>query len=86
MKQVAKLLQPLGAQAKTELDFEPMPESPLKLGAHTFKPKEDITPYEVAKLMELFTFAFHPSLNKQYNFESFVKSNNLERHFVKENV
>lgn len=86
MKQIARLLQPLTQEAKLNLDLEPMPDSPLKLGAHTFKPKNDITTYELAKLVELFTFAFHPGLTKLYNFESFVKSNKLERHFVKENV
>lgn len=84
MKQIARLLQPIAQEAN--LEIEPMPASPLKLGAHAFKPRKDITAYELAKLVELFTFAFHPGLTKVYNFESFVKSNNLERHFVKENV
>lgn len=77
MNKIAKLLQP-------STEIKSMPIGALRLGAYTYKPREDVTPFELAKLLELFTFAFHPSVPRTYDFEDFVMKNNLARHFEKE--
>lgn len=79
MKQIASLLKPNVVAAKI-----PFSSGKIRFGAYTYKPKEDITPYELSQLIEMFTFAFHPSVPQNYDYEDFVKKNNLERHFVKE--
>lgn len=76
MNKIAKLLQP-------SAEIKPMPIGALKLGAYTYNPKEDVTPYELARLLELFTFAFHPAVPHRYDFEDFVTKHNLKRHFEK---
>jgi len=48
-----------------------------------YKPEQDITPYECAKLMQLMAFAM--SSHCAFDWESFVIENNLSRH-VKEKI
>jgi hypothetical protein len=43
-----------------------------------YKPEQDITPYECAKLMQLITFAM--ACHSAFDWESFVIENNLSRH------
>lgn len=43
------------------------------------KPKEDITPYECSKLLELFVYVV--ATQKDCDWEAFVSDNNLQRHF-----
>lgn len=47
---------------------------------YKFVPQEDITPWEVAKFLELFTYA--SSTKKGCDWESFMYDNKLQRHFV----
>jgi hypothetical protein len=79
MKQTPSLLKPTAIATKI-----PFNSGKIRFGAYTYKPKEDISTYELALLIELFVFAFHPSVPQNYDYEDFVKSNKLERHFVKE--
>ena len=44
-----------------------------------FKPTYDITPWESAKLLELFVYVV--ATQKECDWESFVSDNNLQRHF-----
>ena len=76
MNKIARLLQPADAKLL-------MPVGALRLGAYTYNPKVDVTPYELARLLELFTFAFHPTVPRTYDFEDFVTKHNLTRHFDK---
>ena len=46
---------------------------------YIYKPKEDITPYELAMMLHLFTF-FHLTYY-QYDYWEFITRNKLERHF-----
>ena len=50
---------------------------------HTYKPQENITNYELALLLKLFVFAAttHTGFHS-YDYWSYVKDNNLERHFT----
>lgn len=47
---------------------------------YKFMPTQDITPWEVAKFLELFTYA--TSTKKGCDWESFMYDNKLQRHFV----
>jgi hypothetical protein len=61
-----------------------MPENSLRFGAYIYRPAQDITTYELAKLLELFTFAFNYAVKPlSHDYESFVKRHNLERHFIR---
>ena len=48
-----------------------------------YKPEQDITPYECAKLMQLMAFAM--SCHCAFDWESFVIENNLSRHVKEKN-
>jgi hypothetical protein len=74
MSQVASLLK----STKSNVSVTPI----MRLGAYTYNPKEDITPYEVSRLIELFTFAFHPATHN-YDYETTINKYNLTRHFEK---
>jgi hypothetical protein len=76
MNKIASLLKP-----PEKIEFV---TAKIRFGAYTYKPKQDITAYELSLLVELFVFAFHPSVNQHYDYEQFVKKNKLERHFEKE--
>ena len=73
-------------KSKTNSPPTAMPESPLRLGAYRYKPVEDITVYELAKLLEVFTFAFNAAVmaTKQYDYEPYITQHKLERHFTKD--
>lgn len=52
---------------------------------HIYKPQEDITPYELALLLNLFVFASTLSNHSgipSYDYWGYVKKHNLERHFT----
>lgn len=53
----------------------------FKDGSYTYEPTHNITSYEVALLMKLFTCVH--SGGYQIDFEGFIKLHELERHFVK---
>ena len=44
-----------------------------------YYPQEDITPYELAKLVELFSFSAHV---KGVKWLEYIDVNNLNRHFI----
>ena len=44
-----------------------------------YYPQEDITPYELAKLLELFSFSAHV---KGVKWLEYIDINNLNRHFI----
>ena len=48
-----------------------------------YKPKQDITPYECAKLIQL--MAFGVSCKSSFDWESFVTEHNLSRHIKAKN-
>lgn len=47
----------------------------LRFGTLSYKPKEDITSYEVAQLLPLFITMYH------FNRREYIERNNLMRHF-----
>jgi len=52
---------------------------------HIYKPQEDITPYELALLLNLFVFASTLSNHSgipSYDYWGYVKEKGLERHFT----
>lgn len=54
----------------------------LKQGKQYFyKPKEDITPFEVANLLELFTYTSIYYKDKPIEWKLYLEKKNLMRHF-----
>jgi len=48
-----------------------------------YKPEQDITPYECAKLIQLMAFAI--ACQSEFDWESFVNEHNLSRHMKEKN-
>lgn len=83
-------------QQKVDLapSWEPMKITDIIFEASTgkypkriFDPKEDITPMEQVRLLQLFTFAALASANRgflQYDYHEFIERHALERHFKQE--
>ena len=51
---------------------------------YTFRPQEDITPYELALFIPLLVSS-HARTLSMFDYWGYVKENNLERHFKNEN-
>lgn len=49
----------------------------------TYQPQPDITAYELALLTVMWPFFSMPGLNN-YDYETYIKTNNLSRHFTQE--
>ena len=48
---------------------------------YSYKPKEDITPFEVANLLELFTYTSIHYKDKPIEWKLYLTKKNLMRHF-----
>lgn len=46
-----------------------------------YTPKEDITPYELARMIQLFAIAFVPNVAAYYDYWKYIEEYNLMRHF-----
>ena len=46
-----------------------------------YEPKQDITPYELSRLMQLFFVATTSQTHGFFKIEEFLQEHNLERHF-----
>lgn len=52
---------------------------------YTFKPMKDVTPYESAKLLELFVYVV-ATQKIGCDWEAFVNDNGLQRHFIETEI
>jgi hypothetical protein len=48
---------------------------------HNYEPKQDITPYELSRLMQLFFVVTTNRTRGFFMIEEFLQEHNLERHF-----
>ena len=46
-----------------------------------YTPKEDITPFELARMIQLFAIAFVPNIAHYYDYWKYIEEHNLMRHF-----
>ena len=46
-----------------------------------YTPKEDITPYELARMIQLFAIAFVSNIAHYYDYWKYIEEHNLMRHF-----
>ena len=46
-----------------------------------YTPKEDITPYELARMFQLFAIAFIPNIAHYYDYWKYIEEHNIMRHF-----
>ena len=73
-----------GTVLRSNISFEPSPIKDLVIHSkekeYTYKPQEDITTFELATLLRMFSF-FTIAHYNGYDFEAYILENKLERHF-----
>lgn len=78
-----------GVISDATFSFTKLPVSELSIsdegGNYLYKPQKDITTFELAKILHLFTVATSTASSfygyKQYDYKGFMVEHGLERHF-----